>query len=218
MSEENGELVENGDFSKGISGWNIGCWKGKFSADDNFDDEVSFNIVEPGTEAWALQFYRTVALKEGESYIFSMKAKAEQPRTLNVNIKKHKEDYVPYANGRIIDLSTEWQDYSWRFTMKDASDSAALLSFDMGGNGTGWSLKDVSLQLSNGESVKGNFSRRIQKNSGYFNSPSEPWELRFYSAGGELLEVLDKGQGGEGMRAYPRIDRSGIIVVKEIKK
>jgi len=29
---------------------------------------------------------------------------------------------------------------------------------------------------------------------------------------------LDKGKGGEGMRAYPRIDKSGVMVVKEVKE
>jgi mannan endo-1,4-beta-mannosidase len=39
-----------------------------------------------------------------------------------------------------------------------------------------------------------------------------------YSTKGELLEVLDKGRGGEGMRQYPKIERSGIMVVKDLSK
>jgi len=57
--------------------------------------------------------------------------------------------------------------------------------------------------------------RNVQKNSGYFNAPNTPWELHLYSSSGELLEVLEKGNGGEGMRPYPKIEQSGILVIKE---
>jgi mannan endo-1,4-beta-mannosidase len=207
-------LVKNGDFSGGLKGWRAESWHGKFSANAK-GKMLSFDIQDPGKESWSLQFCSDVSLKEGESYIFEMKAKADSPRIMNVNIKKNAKKYSPYANGRIIDLSTDWQDFSWKFTMKEASDAEALLSFDMGGNTTSWHLKEVSLKIA-GEDDFGPGYRRIQKNSGYFNSPNEPWELHFYSLDGKLQKVLDKGKGGEGMRPYPRIDRSGVIVVKEV--
>jgi mannan endo-1,4-beta-mannosidase len=202
--------------SKTLKGkdWRVESLKGKCNAIEN-DGEINFEIIEPGKESWALKFCTDVSLLEGKDYIFEMKARSESPRTLNVNIKKNCEKYLPYANGRMIDLSTDWQDYSWKFTMKEPDDAVALLSFDMGGNAVSWSLKDVSLKLSRQEAFDRDFRDRIQKNSGYFNAPNEPWELRFYSLEGKLLKVLDKGRGGEGMRAYPREDRSGVIVVKE---
>jgi mannan endo-1,4-beta-mannosidase len=209
-------LVENGDFSKGLKGWRVENGSGKFSVKEG-NDGLNFEIQEPGKESWSLQFCSDVFLKEGESYVFEMKAKADLPRTMNVNIKKNSSKYLPYANGRIIDLSTDWQDYSWNFTMKEADDEVALLSFDMGGNATNWSLKDVSLKVTKENDSERSYRDRIQKNSGYFNSPNEPWELHFYSLEGKLLKVLDKGKGGEGIRAYPRIDKGGVIVVKEIK-
>jgi len=211
-------LIENGDFSKGLKSWKTENWNGKFSAKVE-NKEIDFEILEPGKESWSLQFCGEVSLKEGVSYIFEMKAKANSPRTMNVNIKKNEKKYLPYANGRIIDLSTDWQDYSWKFTMKEADDAKALLSFDMGGNAIGWSLKDVSLKVATESDLGRSYSYRgrIQKNSGYFNSPNEPWELCFYSLEGKLIKILDKGRGGEGMRAYPRLDKSGVLVVKEVK-
>lgn len=208
-------LVANGDFSDGLKNWSIENGKGKFIVEIK-DKEINFIINESGKENWSLQFCNEVSLKQGVSYIFEMKAKAISPRTMNVNIKKNSKEYVPYANGRIIDLSTDWQDYSWKFTMKEADDSNAVLSFDMGGNSIDWSLKSVSLKIAEEDSLELNYKKRIQKNSGYFNSPNEPWELRFYSLKGKLIKVLDKGKGGEGMRAYPRIAKSGVMVVKEV--
>ena len=213
--KENQNLIENGNFSKGLKAWRTESVKGKFDVEEK-SKEINFQISEPGKESWSLKFCNEVSLQEGESYIFEMKAKADVPRTLNVNIKKNCKDYVPYANGRIIDLSTDWQDYSWKFTMKEPDDDVALLSFDMGGNAVSWSLRDVSLKLAQKESLDPSFKDRIQKNSGYFNAPNEPWELRFYSLEGKLLKVFDKGKGGEGMRPYPREDRSGVLVVKEV--
>jgi len=209
-------LVENGNFSKGLKGWRVENGQGNFSTVAE-SKEMCFEIQKPGKDSWSLQFCTDVSLKEGESYIFTMKAKANAPRTMNVNIKKNDREYIPYANGRIIDLSTDWQDYSWKFTMKEVDDAAALLSFDMGGNDIGWNLKDVSLRVTSADDLGRSYRNRIQKNSGYFNSPNEPWELRFYTFDGKLRKVLDKGKGGEGMRAYPRIDQSGVIVIKEVK-
>ena len=210
-------LVENGNFSKGLKGWRIENGTGKFSAKAE-SKELGFEIQESGKDSWSLQFCSTVSLKEGESYIFEMKAKADSPRTIDVNIKKNSQKFVPYANGRNIDLSTDWQDYSWKFTMKEASDAEAILSFDMGGNTKGWSLREVSLKVASEDDLWHNYRGRIQKNSGYFNSPNEPWELRFYSLDGKLRKVLDKGKGGEGMRPYPRINQSGVMVIKEAKE
>ncbi len=209
-------LVENGDFSKSQKGWRIKNGHGSYTAETQ-GKEMNFKIQKPGKESWSLQFCSEVSLKKDETYIFTMYAKADSPRTLNVNIKKNAKKYLPYANGRIIDLSTDWLDYHWKFTMKDEDDAAALLCFDMGGNATSWSLKDVSLKIATGDDFGRSHKNRIQKNSGYFNAPNEPWELRFYSLDGKLLKTLDKGKGGEGMRAYPRIDLSGVMVIKEVK-
>ena len=60
------------------------------------------------------------------------------------------------------------------------------------------------------------FQRNVQKNSGFFNAPNGPWELHLYNTKGELEEVLDSGKGGEGMRQYPKIEKSGIMVVKDL--
>jgi len=212
---ESQNLIIGSKSLKGLKAWRIESSRGKLNAMEN-GNEINFEILESGKESWSLKFCTDVSLCEDESYIFEMKARADSPRTLNVNIKKNCEKYVPYANGRMIDLSTDWQDYSWKFTMKEPSDDAALLSFDMGGNDISWSLKDVSLKLAKNESLDRDLRDRIQKNSGYFNAPNEPWELRFYSLEGKFIKVLDKGQGGEGMREYPREDRSGVIVVKEV--
>lgn len=212
---DEGDLVSNGDFADGLSGWTTNFWGGKASVHHQ-DHSVVFEIENAGLESWTLQFGRKVALQEGCTYLFTMKAKADSPRTLNVNIKKDSDDFVPYANGRLIDLSTVWQEYGWKFTMKETSDAEALLTFDMGGNATGWTLGSVSLvRASAGERLHRSYHRNVQKNSGFFNAPNNGWELQLYSVDGKLLEVLDKGKGGEGMRAYPKLDRDGILVLKD---
>lgn len=210
------ELIVNGDFSEGLEGWTERFWGGSATAHIAEGDAVSFEITDEGAESWSLQFGRRVALQEGCIYLFSMRARAESPRTLNVNIKKDSDVFVPYANGRQIDLSTSWQDYVWSFTMKEQSDALALLTFDMGGNRVGWSLASVSLvRTTAGERLHRSFHRNVQKNSGFFNAPNNPWQLQLFSVEGKLLEVLDQGRGGEGMRAYPKLDRGGVLVLKD---
>ncbi len=212
-------LVENGDFAadEPLSGWTIDFWGGK--ADVKAEGGiVRFDIKNGGKDSWNLQFKQKLGLRKGVTYVFSMRAKADKPRTLNVNIKKDADIYTPYANGRILDLSTSWQNFSWKFTMKEDTDSDALLIFDMGGVPISWSLSDISLvqARSVADRLNRTFQRNVQKNSGYFNAPNGPWELHLYSKSGQLLEVLDKGKGGEGMRQYPKMEKSGILVVKDL--
>lgn len=214
-------LIENGDFSaeEPLSNWITDFWGGKAEV-KVVDGVAQFVIKSAGKDSWNLQFKQRLALRNGTTYVFSMRAKADKPRTLNVNIKKDSEEYTPYANGRILDLSTSWQNFSWKFTMKEDSDSEALLIFDMGGVPISWELADISLvqARSVADRLNRTFQRNVQKNSGYFNAPNGPWELHLYSKSGELLEVLDKGKGGEGMRQYPKTERSGIMVVKDLLK
>lgn len=214
-------LVQNGNFSaeESLSGWTTDFWGGQAETSVK-DGEVRFDIKKGGKDSWNLQFKQHLGLIKGTTYVFSMRAKADKPRTLNVNIKKDSDDFTPYANGRILDLSTSWQNFSWKFTMKEDTDMEALLIFDMGGVPTAWTLADVSLvqARSVADRLNPSFQRNVQKNSGYFNAPNGPWELHLYSVKGELLEVMDSGKGGEGMRAYPLTDRSGILVVKDLSK
>lgn len=210
-------LISNGDFSDGLGSWTSDFWGGKASV-ENLGGSIHFKISDPGTETWNLQFKQSLSLRYGVTYVFSMRAKADRPRTLNVDIKRASKEYVPYANGRFLDLSTSWQDFSWKFTMKEPSDENAVLVFDMGGSPVGWTLSDVSLTQARSvaDRLNRSFQRNVQKNSGYFNAPAVPWELHLYSADGELLEVLDKGRGGEGMKPFPKIERSGIMVIKDL--
>lgn len=212
-------VILNGDFSdeNPLESWTTDFWGGKANVSVT-NGEVRFDIKQAGKETWGLQFKQHISLRNGVTYIFSMRAKADKPRTLNVNIKRDSDVYTPYANGRILDLSTSWQNFSWKFTMKEETDMEALLIFDMGGSPISWMLSDISLvqARSVADRLNRTFQRNVQKNSGYFNAPNGPWELRLYNVGGDLEQVLDSGKGGEGMRQYPKLEKGGIMVVKEL--
>ena len=212
-------IIQNGSFSESnpLEHWTTDFWDGKATVKVD-KGEVVFSIADGGKETWGLQFKQRLTLRNGITYIFSMRAKAVKPRTLHVNIKRDAEEYTPYANGRILDLSTSWQNFSWKFTMKEDTDLEALLIFDMGGSPISWTLADVSLvqARSVADRLNRTFQRNVQKNSGFFNAPNGPWELHLYNTKGELEEVLDSGKGGEGMRQYPKIEKSGIMVVKDL--
>lgn len=212
-------VILNGDFSaeNPLESWTTDFWGGKASVSVT-NGEVRFDIKQAGKETWGLQFKQHISLRNGVTYIFSMRAKADKPRTLNVNIKRDSDVYTPYANGRILDLSTSWQNFSWKFTMKEETDMEALLIFDMGGSPISWMLSDISMvqARSVADRLNRTFQRNVQKNSGYFNAPNGPWELRLYNVGGDLEQVLDSGKGGEGMRQYPKLEKGGIMVVKEL--
>ncbi len=232
-------FIANGDFTTGSLGsganlvlngtfdseegktafWTSDFWGGEVELKP-LSEGIRFEIKKAGKDSWSLQFKQNLALINGTTYVFSMRARADRPRTMNVDIKRNSDAYTPYANGRILDLSSSWQEFSWKFTMKEDSDQNAVLVFDMGGYPISWELADVSLVQARSISDRLNISyaRNVQKNSGYFNAPNGPWELHLYSAKGDLIDVLDHGHGGEGMRAYPKLEKSGILVIKDLAK
>lgn len=215
-------LVVNGTFDSEdgpTANWISDFWGGKVNVVSK-EKALRFEIQNAGKDSWCVQFKQNLALLNGTTYVFSMRARADRPRTLNVDIKRNSDIYTPYANGRILDLSSSWQEFSWKFTMKEDTDQNAVLIFDMGGYPISWELADVSLvqARSVADRLNSSFARNVQKNSGYFNAPNGPWELHLYSAKGDLIEVLDRGHGGEGMRAYPKLEKSGILVIKDLSK
>ena len=98
-------IIENGDFSaeNPLDGWTTDFWGGKAEVVAH-DGAIRFDIKQAGKETWGLQFKQHLVLRNGITYIFSMRAKADKPRTLNVNFKRDSEEYTPYANGRILDF------------------------------------------------------------------------------------------------------------------
>ena len=140
------ELVQNGDFSLGWAIWTTTV--GNEGGNGNFSviDGV-LQVEVTGTSSEANPFEprlnsNVIEFKNGMTYEITFDAKADAARSIKIDIGQLLSAapwFVDYKTGQteIFDLSTDWQTFSFKFTMnQDAEDGALLegqLLFEMGG-------------------------------------------------------------------------------------
>ncbi|WP_052092262.1 carbohydrate binding domain-containing protein [Paenibacillus sp. FSL H7-0357] len=129
-------LIPNGDFSAPLKGWSsYSSDNGELSI-DNVDGSLQMQVGSTGTNSWDRQiYYEGVAYNEGNHYTLTFKAKAGAPRKMNISIGwldvANNYTWHGYAN-KIVDLGTEYTDYTLEFDVAGGSTSIGRISFELG--------------------------------------------------------------------------------------
>ena len=150
-------LIANGDFSNGTTGWTPSAWSqdGAAAGTPSVKDGVfTFAVTNGGTETWNVQIFQTaVPFVKGTTYTLSFDASASKARSIKA-----------YANQGAFDKSVALETTSKTFSYTFVSDSteSGKLSFDIGGAaaaGTTVQLDNVSIVASTGTGIVGKSSR-----------------------------------------------------------
>jgi len=128
-------LVVNGDFSDGTSGWTPSAWSEDGAAAGTAkvtDGVLNYTVTNGATASWNVQIFQTaIPFMKGVSYTLSFDASANQARDIQV-----------YANqgafSKAVTLGTASKTYSYTF-VSDSTESGKV-SFDIGGAGTSGTL------------------------------------------------------------------------------
>jgi len=136
-SSVEGNILVNGDFSEGSTGWNLGLNHEGYYATSAFGTtEAVISEIALGFDnyRWGVQLAQSdITLEMGKNYTLSFKAKASAPRMLSSSIIQGYSPYAEYANGpREFDLTTVYQEFSYSFKMESATDAQTMIAFDMG--------------------------------------------------------------------------------------
>jgi glycosyl hydrolase family 44/carbohydrate binding protein with CBM4/9 domain/List-Bact-rpt repeat protein len=137
-------LIVNGDFSGGTSGWTPSAWSEDGTAQGTATVQnggLAYAVTNGATETWNVQIFQTaVPFIKGVTYTLSFEASASLARSIQV-----------YANqgafSKPVTLGTAPMPYSYTF-VSDSTESGKL-SFDIGGagtNGTTFYLDNVSIK------------------------------------------------------------------------
>jgi Carbohydrate binding domain/Cellulase (glycosyl hydrolase family 5)/Divergent InlB B-repeat domain len=150
------ELVTNGDFSKGMTGWEFAAFTPAVGTGVVEDGEFIATMTTKGTEGWYGQFKTvTLDISKGKSYIVSFKAKADEPFNLSTNIGLNADPWTTYSGYQKFDLSTEMKTYTYEFTMGEVDDRKARMVFDLGLLSGKIYFDDISVKpIDNGSPVK----------------------------------------------------------------
>jgi hypothetical protein len=137
-------LIVNGDFSNGTTGWTPSAWSEDGAAQGTATvtgGALSYVVTNGATDTWNVQLFQTaVPFIKGATYTLSFDASASAARSIQV-----------YANqgafSKAVTLGTTLTHYTYTF-VSDSTESGKI-SFDIGGpgtNGTTVNLDNVSIK------------------------------------------------------------------------
>jgi endoglucanase len=135
--------LKNGDFSKGLTYWQY-SWANLYPL---ITTDSSFYIQTYSVNAYSYQAQvrqNNLRIENGKSYHLSFNAKADATRDIDVGIAMAGDPWTNYF-GTTVSLATEWQSYSFDFTMTETTDTASLIYFNFGTSDISWCLDDVKL-------------------------------------------------------------------------
>jgi len=138
------ELVKNGDFSSGKTGWSL--WGATGSV---VNKEYKITISDEGVNDWDVQLVQNgIPLIKGAVYVFQFDARSDSIRTIVADVAKSSGDYGSYSGGpKTCSLDTSMKHFEFKFTMKKASDLGARITFNCGLSTKSVILDNVSIRI-----------------------------------------------------------------------
>lgn len=138
------ELVKNGDFSNGRTGWSIWGASGSIA-----DKEYKITITDEGINDWDIQLVKNgIPLLKGAVYVFQFDARSDSSRTIIADVAKSSGDYGSYTGGpKRCKLDTSMKHFEYKFTMKKDSDLGARITFNCGLSTKSVFLDNVSIKI-----------------------------------------------------------------------
>ena len=141
----NPELVVNGDFSDGANGWDLYAGNGASANLEVIDGEARVFITVPSDTHHHIQLRQTgINLENGKSYRVTFKARADASRGMRAELMLNVSPFTNYAR-EILTITEPMTEYSFTFTMGNASDEDTRLRFTLGGDSTTTIIDDVSI-------------------------------------------------------------------------
>lgn len=150
-------LITNATFEESSDPWEFYAGEGEIVL-SSVNGELYADITALGSEIYTPQFTsnKLVLLKDN-TYTVTFRAKSDVARTINVLIEKSVAPYTGYSALQTIELTPEFQDYGFEFTMTQDSVDDGRLTFNVGSIDDGVSvatpiaLDDIAVYNNAGE-------------------------------------------------------------------
>ena len=137
-----GNYIPNGDFSVAEDlddkeAWNfLTAASGDGSAKIE-DGVITISTKNSGSEDYSIQLVSwNTPMEKGADYRITFDAWADEARTMKVAVTAPERGWGRYYQDTAYDLTTEKQSYTIDFSMKDDTDLAGRLEFNMGNQGS----------------------------------------------------------------------------------
>lgn len=141
-ADENGNFVYNWDFADkedltDDENWKFLLFNGGEGSAEIGDHEIIITSSNEGTEEYSVQLVQPqMPMEQGCKYEFSFEAYAEEPRTIKPAITAPDVDWIRYFPDTPVDLTTDWQTFTFDVDMTENSDDNGRVEFNMGKQGS----------------------------------------------------------------------------------
>ena len=160
-------LLQNGDFTSGLSGWDTYCYDGECGLLVNKDGALDCCIKSVGSVDYGVQlFHDSFSLDEGCVYKLTFDAYSDTARPIQMRFQINGGDYHAYYE-EVVDLGTENKSYEYTFTMNEASDPAPRFCLNMGVMG------EMGSDFAEHHIIMDNFVLTLEDNSNKVESNSQ---------------------------------------------
>lgn len=145
---EDGNLIYNSeladeDLADGTD-WSFLLNEGGKGSASIADGVVTITPEIEGTVDYALQLVQAeLPLYKGKKYSITFDACATENRTMNVAVSAPSVDWIRYFPDTTVELTPDWQTYTYEFTMEKEDDNNGRLEFNMAKAG---SLAEISIK------------------------------------------------------------------------
>ena len=141
-ADATGNFVTNGDFAEAEDLTDDTDWKflelmdGKGSAKIE-NGEIVISTDNYGTEEYSIQLVQPgMPMVKGKKYKYSFEAYADEDRKMKAAVTAPTADWIRYFDDTTVNLTKDWQEFSFTFDMDKADDDAGRVEFNMGNQGS----------------------------------------------------------------------------------
>jgi len=155
--DETGNYVNNSSFSEAEDlddekDWNFLLFndgKGEAKIEDG---AIVITSTNEGTEEYSVQLVqRDMPLHQGETYKLSFDAKADEDRTIITAVTAPEVDWIRYFPDTKLDVTKDWQTFSYTFEMKEKDDDKGRVEFNLGKQGSTATVYITNVRLEKAE-------------------------------------------------------------------
>ena len=147
------EMLQNGDFSNGLTGWELqvnesaGAVAVPVIEGPDGGSCVRVTVTRPSETGWYVQLHQAgLDFTAGAPYTLSFSARAEPTRRVGINSFATREPYHALGFSTNVDIGPEWRQYSFPFRANEAYEGGRVGFSDLAKTkGTLW-IADVSLR------------------------------------------------------------------------
>lgn len=148
-----GNLIYNGDFAENESLDDMDNWsflqavggKGSVAIENGC---IAIATEDKGSEDYSIQLVQSgIALRKGESYRLSFEACADADREGIVCVSAPDLGYARYLEDVRMQLTSQWQEFTYEFTMTGKDDNNGRLEFNLGDMGSTATVRIRNVRL-----------------------------------------------------------------------